>query len=97
MGNRGLIAMHGAHLNDKEIGWRGGQLRLENGVCLSLDGSEIPRAAGRWNGLISRDGQPFGPERAGRSSLARIQRSTSSAASAQRKASWPVGQWQKRY
>ena len=36
--------------------WVGGQLRVENGVCLSLDGSEILRAAGKWKGLISRGG-----------------------------------------
>jgi len=34
--------------------WVGGQMRVENGLCLTLDSLEILRAAGRWKGIISR-------------------------------------------
>jgi 5-methylthioadenosine/S-adenosylhomocysteine deaminase len=34
--------------------WVGGQLRVENGLCLTLDSQEILRTAGRWKGVISR-------------------------------------------
>jgi 5-methylthioadenosine/S-adenosylhomocysteine deaminase len=33
--------------------WVGGRLRVENGVCLSLDRGEILRSAGRWKGLVA--------------------------------------------
>jgi len=34
--------------------WVGGQMRVENGVCLTLDSRETLRTAGRWKGIISR-------------------------------------------